>query len=390
MTKKVDKRGLLLEGGAARGAYHAGAYRALRKHGRRYQLIVGVSVGAINGASFLLYPNGRKTWAIWKNLTTEFSNYFDIHDEEKLNGFNLFRTLARGGRIPTETLRYFIEKYICEESLRRSNIDYGLSTLAPGELKTLHLFKNDIPQGELVDYILASAALPFFKIEKVGNRLLFDGGLVESLPIKMLVDRNCSHIDIIRTVPSKPRKRKIPAEVEVFRPSAALHSQFDFRGRSILNSLQMGYFDTMRVLHCWQGSYYYLNCAAEWQNFFFNLSLPTMTAAVQLFQLPFSAPRRQFFSLLLPHLFRLCGLPEDSDYLDLLIFLLEQGGQYYHLPRFRLYSVSLLMKIVNDIMRGQPPPRPPAISTSASLLLLSRSRCGYYLYLLWSFINNSS
>ena len=42
--------GLALEGGGAKGAYEIGAYRALTEMGYRFDVICGVSIGAINAA----------------------------------------------------------------------------------------------------------------------------------------------------------------------------------------------------------------------------------------------------------------------------------------------------------------------------------------------------
>jgi NTE family protein len=41
---------LVLQGGGALGAYQAGAYEALSKHGLAPDWIAGISIGAINGA----------------------------------------------------------------------------------------------------------------------------------------------------------------------------------------------------------------------------------------------------------------------------------------------------------------------------------------------------
>ena len=42
-------RAIVLAGGGARGAYEMGAWRALRELGVEYQMVLGTSIGAING-----------------------------------------------------------------------------------------------------------------------------------------------------------------------------------------------------------------------------------------------------------------------------------------------------------------------------------------------------
>ena len=46
--------GLALEGGGAKGAYEIGAYRALTELGYHFDVICGVSIGAINAVPAIL------------------------------------------------------------------------------------------------------------------------------------------------------------------------------------------------------------------------------------------------------------------------------------------------------------------------------------------------
>lgn len=51
-----EKTGLVLGGGGSRGAYELGVWKALRELGIEIQVVVGTSIGAINGA--LVAPGG--------------------------------------------------------------------------------------------------------------------------------------------------------------------------------------------------------------------------------------------------------------------------------------------------------------------------------------------
>ena len=69
--------GLALEGGGAKGAYEIGAYRALTELGYHFDVICGVSIGAINAKrprNFGKRPpmticSLRRTKAFWKSST---------------------------------------------------------------------------------------------------------------------------------------------------------------------------------------------------------------------------------------------------------------------------------------------------------------------------------
>ena len=49
--------GLVLEGGGAKGSYHAGAIKALHESGYSFDGVMGTSIGAINGA--IVAPRGH-------------------------------------------------------------------------------------------------------------------------------------------------------------------------------------------------------------------------------------------------------------------------------------------------------------------------------------------
>ena len=56
--------GLVLEGGGARGAYHIGAYKAIKELDIEIGGIAGTSIGAINGAMMVQgdYDLLEKVW----------------------------------------------------------------------------------------------------------------------------------------------------------------------------------------------------------------------------------------------------------------------------------------------------------------------------------------
>src|SRR3989344_9641458 len=53
-TPELGKIGVVLTGGFIRGAFQVGALKAMREYGITPSYIVGVSVGALNGAAFAI------------------------------------------------------------------------------------------------------------------------------------------------------------------------------------------------------------------------------------------------------------------------------------------------------------------------------------------------
>ena len=56
----MEKTGLVLGGGGAKGSYQMGAWKAFRELDLSFDLIVGTSIGALNGALMAAIP-GLKT-----------------------------------------------------------------------------------------------------------------------------------------------------------------------------------------------------------------------------------------------------------------------------------------------------------------------------------------
>ena len=70
------KTALVLSGGGARGAYQVGVWKALEELNIKCDIVVGSSVGSINGA---LYTQGdfNKAYNLWKKLSIE-----DVFEEK--------------------------------------------------------------------------------------------------------------------------------------------------------------------------------------------------------------------------------------------------------------------------------------------------------------------
>ena len=90
MTTRMTKRktALVLSGGGGRGAFEAGAWKALREKGIDFHMVTGTSVGAINGTMAALddYETAEKMW-----LTLGTEDLFDIDPTDNLlpNSFDM-------------------------------------------------------------------------------------------------------------------------------------------------------------------------------------------------------------------------------------------------------------------------------------------------------------
>ena len=72
------KIALVLSGGGSRGAYQCGVWQALSELGIKIDIVVGVSVGAINGA-MVVQGDVVKTTNLWREMATDM--VFDVDAE---------------------------------------------------------------------------------------------------------------------------------------------------------------------------------------------------------------------------------------------------------------------------------------------------------------------
>ena len=200
--------GLVLEGGGARGAYQIGAWKALRELGMEFKGVAGTSVGALNGA-MICQDDFDLAYEIWHEIS--FEKILKIDEELILkikerevfpeNFFHLMKTireLFREGGLDITPLRQLLNKYIREDKIRHSGKDFGIVTVALTDFRPVELYIEDIPRGRVIDYLMASANLPFFKIDKIDGKLYIDGGFFDNLPIKLLTAKGYKDIIAVR------------------------------------------------------------------------------------------------------------------------------------------------------------------------------------------------
>ena len=169
--------GLALAGGGSRGAYQIGVYKALKKCHIKIDGFVGTSIGALN-AAMLASNRDKELYNLWKSINIGnifgFSdNFISNLEKNKVNlkliksGLTDLKKIILNKGISLDNYRKAIKDLNIEESLYKSNKDFGLVTVKFPEFKPLYLFKDDIKPNLLNEYIIASCYLPIFKMEKM-------------------------------------------------------------------------------------------------------------------------------------------------------------------------------------------------------------------------------
>ncbi len=201
MAKKVA---LVLSGGGAKGAFQCGAEKYAREvKGYHWDVIAGVSVGALNGAMIAMEKYER-LFEIWNTIS---------NDQVYTGGFNLWSTikLLFGARsfYDNKPLRRLLLQELEPEKIK-ADLRVGAVSLVSGEYVQFHA---DFPQ--LAEAILASTVMPIiWTPEDISEVYLsmVDGGVRNISPIGDVLDAEPDEIVIINCSPEAPEPLPRPPD----------------------------------------------------------------------------------------------------------------------------------------------------------------------------------
>lgn len=225
----------VLSGGASLGAIQVGMLRALYERGIAPELIVGSSVGAVNGAYIASRPATIQTAedlaGIWRSLRT-----FRVFPPNPATAF-----MALMGRrdhlIPNGGLKRLLATHLQFELLEDAPIPFHVIATDVRSGRELRLSKGDAAAA-----VLASAAIPgIYPAVRFGRADLFDGGVSNNTPISDAADLGATKIYVLPTgitceLPSPPQaavamiihaitllvNQRLAADIEYFAGSAEL------------------------------------------------------------------------------------------------------------------------------------------------------------------------
>lgn len=182
----------VLSGGASLGAIHVGMLLALADEGERPDLIVGTSVGAVNGgwiASRPDLPGIRGLAELWTSLSRR--DIFPTHPIAGAMGM-LGR---RSHLVPNVGLRRLLAEQL--EFARLEDAPIPLHVVATDVVSGGDVL---LSSGNAVDAIAASAAIPgVFPPVRVNGRDLMDGGVVNNTPVSHAVALGADRVWVLPT-----------------------------------------------------------------------------------------------------------------------------------------------------------------------------------------------
>ncbi|MGD9100973.1 MAG: patatin-like phospholipase family protein [Anaerolineae bacterium] len=205
MTQPNASRALVLSGGGGRGAYHVGVLRFLEEHEWYPDVIVGTSIGAVNGAAIASGHTAQSLWSLWRRLTT--------HDVQRRD-LNLFSPDEDSHLLDTSPLRKtLIERgWVDMAQVNAPSPCCHLRiTVVEAETGQLRVFGNsaDPYTGSrcehveiTLDHILASCSIPIvYPPTRIGDVTFWDGGTVANTPLGPAVDAGAEDIVVVLMTP---------------------------------------------------------------------------------------------------------------------------------------------------------------------------------------------
>ncbi len=258
--------GVVLSGGGAKGGYEIGVWKALRSLNIPIEAVTGTSVGALNGA-IIVQDDFETAVNLWTSLSIEsvinVEREIAAVEENKKKYISLLDTIKNSvlaGGMDVTPLKNLLLEIIDEDKIRNSIIDFGIVTFSLTDLKPVRIFKNDIPKGQMVDYLLASSCFPAFKKYEIDNKKFVDGGVYDNIPISLMVNKGIKNI-IAVDISGPGITRKVDAKdinITYIKNSEDLGGVLDFNAERSKNNIELGYLDTLKVFKKLKGYKYYL------------------------------------------------------------------------------------------------------------------------------------
>jgi NTE family protein len=177
-------RVLVLGGGGVRGAFQAGAIKAIVSNGFAPDAVYGTSVGALNAAFLVERASRYDSQKIdWLKISDALIDFWlnELDQPDKLwtlrNRICLLIDIVRNqfkSVLDTSRWSTIIDRSLSERAIHDSPVKLKINTV---DINTQANFYADNGTTHIKDYIIASASLPFLMpLVKIGASAYCDGG----------------------------------------------------------------------------------------------------------------------------------------------------------------------------------------------------------------------
>lgn len=215
-------RALVLSGGGSKGSYQVGALKYIIGERKvHYDILCGVSVGALNAAYLAMFEFGQEETAA--NLLSDLWLGIDTPQiYKRWYPFGRWHALWEKSFYDSSPLHNLVKNNISLNKIRNSGkqVNVGTVSLSSGKYT---IFDQTSPF--FIEAVIASASFPgMLTPVEFDGQLWSDGGVKELSPVKKAIELGADTIDIIMTSPQTRVRKfiKSPTTVDILKRSIDL------------------------------------------------------------------------------------------------------------------------------------------------------------------------
>jgi NTE family protein len=215
-SRRRDKIAFVFSGGGPLGALQVGAVKAMLEAGLKPDIVVGTSVGALNGTFIAFEPSiegARRLEDVWRGLQEG-----DLFPGGRFRG-SWAKMLVRGDRVfENAGIRRLIDTRLGNAHFEDAQIPLGVVT-TDLETGTERVFTT----GEIMRPLLASAAMPgIFPPVEIEGRRYTDGGVSDNVPIQPAIQMGARTIYVMNATATSHQRRPLQRPMDYLLHAFAL------------------------------------------------------------------------------------------------------------------------------------------------------------------------
>ena len=266
--------GLVLCGGGAKGAYQVGVFKVLEELeiANEIKMISGSSIGALNGALYLMY-SADEIDQIWQQCN--WTAIFGVSKEniKKVNqivhrvntrqmspffgAINIVGVANQTG-LPLQRKGFekVLRQYLKPSIIQKQSIDLIVSCGKVNSKQLAYFNLNHQSPKKMQDILFATTAVPMlYNPVYIDNSYYCDPMKYERAPLAPLLKSDCETIIIVylnrgQCLGRKEINGKRLIEIAPSRDlGTGIYGSFDFRKSVIENSIELGGNDAYRILY---------------------------------------------------------------------------------------------------------------------------------------------
>mgnify|MGYP000028967601 CR=1 FL=1 len=209
-----------------------------------------------------LYETARDMW-----LTIRSRDVMELPEENAdLSALHQFlRRVVKEGGMDVTPLEEIVERVLDEDALRAAPIRFGIVTVEQRGLRPRELTLEDIPAGQVRDYLMASAAcFPALRARQIDGVKFLDGGYSDNMPTGLAKTMGAEElvcVDLEGVGITRPNLTGLPTTM--IRSYWELGDILHFDPDTAKRNMELGYYDTRRAMGYLRGCAYAVSCDAQ-------------------------------------------------------------------------------------------------------------------------------